>query len=71
MIITGRREGALKEAQEKLPGLHIKVGDVGKASDRKELATWAAENFPKLNILVSTRHLQPEPLRNVSILHSA
>lgn len=52
VIITGRREHALKEAQEKLPGVHIKVSDASKVADRVELAKWAMENFPQLNILV-------------------
>lgn len=54
VIVTGRREGALKEAKEKLPSLHVHVSDVTVVDHREALAKWVVENFPSLNILVST-----------------
>jgi uncharacterized oxidoreductase len=58
VIICGRRENRLKEAQAKLPKLHIKVCDVSKESDRENLLNWAQENFPGLNILVNNAGVQ-------------
>ena len=52
VIITGRRESTLKDAQDKLPALHTRVSDVGKVGDREALAKWVATHHPKLNILV-------------------
>ena len=52
VIITGRRESALKEAEDKFPSLHYHVSDSASAEDREQLAGWAVNNFPKLNILV-------------------
>ncbi len=58
VIICGRRENRLKEAQEKLPALHIRVCDVTKLADRENLVKWVLENFPKMNILINNAGIQ-------------
>ena len=58
VIICGRREQRLLEAQERLPGLRIKVCDVGKEEERVALAEWATANFKGLNVLVNNAGIQ-------------
>ena len=58
VIICGRRENRLKEAQRKHPELHIKVCDVAVEHDRRALVSWVSENFRKLNILVNNAGIQ-------------
>jgi uncharacterized oxidoreductase len=41
VIICGRRESALREAQVKHPRLHTRVCDLADASQRVALADWA------------------------------
>jgi uncharacterized oxidoreductase len=60
VIICGRRESKLLDAQKKLPRLHIKVCDVSKEEDRKLLFDWAKSNFKSLNILVNDAGIQRE-----------
>ncbi len=58
VIVCGRREDKLKEAQAKNPGLHIKVADVSTAQGRQELWQWATGQFPKLNVLINNAGIQ-------------
>lgn len=58
VIICGRRESALKEAQVKFPKLTTRVADVNSAEGRKELAEWITNTFPNLNILVNNAGIQ-------------
>ncbi len=58
VIVTGRREGKLLEARAKLPGLHVRVCDVADAAQREDLAKWAVERFPALNVLVNNAGIQ-------------
>jgi len=58
VIICGRREDKLKEAQSKYPQMHIRVCDVAKPTERRELFTWVSELFPGLNILVKNAGIQ-------------
>ena len=53
VIVTGRRESALKEAQAQHPKLHIHVNDVAQAADREELSRWVVKAFPEVNVLVN------------------
>ena len=53
VIVTGRRESVLRDAQEKFPAIHTHVGDVGSVEDRERLARWVVQDFPGLNVLVS------------------
>ncbi|MFW9929582.1 MAG: SDR family oxidoreductase [Candidatus Thorarchaeota archaeon] len=57
VLICGRRESRLKEAQEKYPKLDIKVCDVTKESDRKFLYEYVKTKF-KMNILVNNAGIQ-------------
>lgn len=58
VIICGRREYKLKEASQKLPGIHIKVCDLTKTEARKKLADWTINNFPGINILINNAGIQ-------------
>lgn len=60
VIICGRRESKLREAQAKHPGLHIRVCDVGNASDRTALFDWTISQFPGLNVLINNAGIQRE-----------
>lgn len=63
VIITGRREGPLKEAQAKNPKLHYQVNDASKAEERQKLSQWAIKEFPQLNVLVNNAGIQVGRLR--------
>jgi uncharacterized oxidoreductase len=58
VIICGRRESKLKEAQRKLPQLHIKVCDVSDERQRKALVAWVSKNFKDLNMLINNAGIQ-------------
>ncbi len=58
VVICGRREGRLLEAQNKYPDLHIKVCDVSDEEDRRLLVEWTAAKFGRLNILVNNAGIQ-------------
>jgi uncharacterized oxidoreductase len=58
VIVCGRREDKLREAQAQNPGLHIRVADVASQADREELIMWATREFPALNVLVNNAGLQ-------------
>lgn len=58
VIICGRREEKLLEAQKKYPNLHIKVCDVSDEDDRRSLVDWTTKNFSSLNIVVNNAGIQ-------------
>lgn len=58
VIICGRREEKLIEAQGKLPGLHVKVCDVAREEERAALFEWATSSFEGLNVLVNNAGIQ-------------
>jgi uncharacterized oxidoreductase len=58
VIICGRREERLLEAQKKHPELHIKVCDLAKEVDRRTLVEWVSASFSDLNILVNNAGVQ-------------
>ncbi len=60
VIICGRRETALNEAQVKYPKLHIRQADISKIEERKNLAIWITQNFPQLNVLINNAGIQRE-----------
>jgi uncharacterized oxidoreductase len=60
VIICGRREAALQAAKQKLPDLQIRVADLNNAGGRQNLAEWATNSFPKLNILVNNAGIERE-----------
>jgi len=58
VIICGRREERLLEAQRKHPELHIKVCNVAEEADRRELVDWITANYTNLNILINNAGVQ-------------
>ncbi|HEY32245.1 MAG TPA: SDR family NAD(P)-dependent oxidoreductase [Dehalococcoidia bacterium] len=58
VIICGRREEKLKEAQIKFPQINTRVCDVSSHSDRETLYEWIKEEYPDLNILVNNAGVQ-------------
>lgn len=58
VIICGRRESRLLEAQRNHPNLHIKLCDVADKNDRIELFTWITKNFGNLNIVINNAGIQ-------------
>ena len=58
VIITGRREQALKDAQAKQPKLKYVVNDVSQVSEREKLAKWIVANHPEVNVLVNNAGIQ-------------
>jgi uncharacterized oxidoreductase len=58
VIVCGRRQAKLLEAQKKLPGLHIKKCDVTKDKDRRALLGLVRTKFKRLNVLVNNAGIQ-------------
>lgn len=58
VIVCGRREDKLKEAQAASPQLHTRVCDVGNPDDRAALFAWATQTFPGLNVLINNAGIQ-------------
>ncbi len=58
VIVCGRREEVLREAQQKHPQLHIRVCDVANEQARIELFKWATTEFPNLNVLINNAGIQ-------------
>jgi uncharacterized oxidoreductase len=58
VIICGRREERLLEAQKKHQEFHIKVCDIADEAERRTLVEWIFSNFSNLNILVNNAGVQ-------------
>ncbi len=58
VIICGRREDRLKEAQQKLPDIHIKKCDISKPDDQRMLYEWVKLEFRDLNMLINNAGIQ-------------
>ncbi|MEE8551885.1 MAG: SDR family NAD(P)-dependent oxidoreductase [Desulfobacterales bacterium] len=58
VIICGRREDKLKEAQSKYPKLHIRVCNVANLAERTSLFAWVTETYPGLNLLINNAGIQ-------------
>lgn len=58
VLICGRREEKLLEAQKNCPALKIKVADVANPEGQQELARWGIENG--VNILINNAGIQRE-----------
>lgn len=58
VIICGRREDKLKEAQSQFPQLHTIVADVAIEADRVRLFEEVTRRFPALNVLVNNAGIQ-------------
>jgi len=58
VIICGRREDALRRAQEQYPGLILRTCDVADAHQREDLFRWSTAMHPGLNVLVNNAGIQ-------------
>ena len=58
VIICGRREDKLREAQARHPALQIRVCDVSDPKQREDLTRWAFQTFPQLDVLVNNAGVQ-------------
>ena len=58
VVVCGRREDRLMEAQRRHPGLHVRPFDVSDPDGCKALARWTAEAFPGLNLLINNAGIQ-------------
>jgi uncharacterized oxidoreductase len=56
VLICGRREAKLLEAQRRLPSLKVKVGDISSEEGRENLATWAMSLG--VNVLINNAGMQ-------------
>ena len=60
VIICGRRQEKLLEAQSRFPEIHTKVCDVSDSCNRQTLFEWVTEKFPGFNILVNNAGIQKQ-----------
>jgi uncharacterized oxidoreductase len=58
VIICGRRKERLKEIKGKHPAIITRQCDITSETQREELAAWAIQNFPALNILMNNAGVQ-------------
>lgn len=58
VIICGRSEAALLQAQAQMPDLLIRVCDITDQASRQAMVNWLSSEHPKLNILVNNAGIQ-------------
>lgn len=58
VVVCGRREERLREAQEKIPGLRVRTADLAGEDGRVALAEWVVRELPALNVLVNNAGIQ-------------
>jgi uncharacterized oxidoreductase len=58
VIVCGRREDTLREAQAAHPGLATHVCDLSREAERVALRDWAVAEYPRLNVLVNNAGIQ-------------
>jgi uncharacterized oxidoreductase len=58
VIVCGRREHTLREAQARHPRLNVHVGDLSTPDGRSALFDWATTEFPRLNVLINNAGIQ-------------
>ena len=58
VIICGRREDKLKEAQAKYPQLQIYVCNLADSNERVALYEWVTSELPALNVLINNAGIQ-------------
>ncbi len=61
VIASGRREHALAEARQQVPGLHTLRGDVSTVEGRIALFEQATRDYPALDVLVNNAGIQNRP----------
>lgn len=58
VIVCGRRQEKLREAQAGHPQLRTRICDVAEEGERIGLFRWAVAEFPRLNVLVNNAGIQ-------------
>ncbi|KOS03839.1 MULTISPECIES: SDR family oxidoreductase [Paenibacillus] len=58
VIVTGRREQVLQQANEKFPNLITRVSDLDSEPERIALFDWVTANYPEINVLVNNAGIQ-------------
>ncbi|MBS1517736.1 MAG: SDR family NAD(P)-dependent oxidoreductase [Bacteroidetes bacterium] len=58
VIICGRRESALKDVENKFPGIITRVCDLSIKEEREKLYRWISEEHKDLNVLVNNAGIQ-------------
>ena len=58
VIVCGRRESALMEAAQQVPGLVTRTADISTADGRTELFYWVKAEHPDTNVLVNNAGIQ-------------
>ncbi len=58
VMICGRREGKLREAKERLPGISIRKCDISQQADVESLLAWVTSSHPDINVLVNNAGIQ-------------
>ena len=58
VIICGRRESALAEAEEKLPSIITRQCDLANEEDRMSLFEWISQEHTDLNVLINNAGIQ-------------
>jgi uncharacterized oxidoreductase len=58
VVICGRRENKLRDAEKQLAGIQTKVCDITDPAACKELIGWMKKNHPAFNILINNAGIQ-------------
>ncbi|CQR51564.1 SDR family oxidoreductase [Paenibacillus riograndensis] len=58
VIVCGRHEDVLRNAQDKFPGLITRVCDLNVESERIAMFDWVTANYPEVNVLVNNAGTQ-------------
>ena len=58
VIIVGRRDDKLSQAQQAHPALVVRQCDIADPAQRQELVRWATATYPNLNVLVNNAGIQ-------------
>jgi uncharacterized oxidoreductase len=58
VVVCGRREERLREAQQRIPGLHVLTADLAGEDGRAALAERVVREFPALDVLVNNAGIQ-------------
>ena len=58
VIVVGRRNDKLAEAQQNYPALVVRQCDLADPAQRQELVRWATSTYPNLNVLVNNAGIQ-------------